>query len=720
MKKHKASKAKPKKLNFKMLLAGLALFLAVGGYALYRNSVEIPSINLADGLEAEEANFLKKTVKTGTGVVKAPLVKVTVQNAAKQDVTSTIRLNPNAKVDKNATEKEVKAAVEDIKTEVLANGIATNTQTGTVEQKILNEDEKNKIIESGITVAQSLVTPTSNLQSSATCSTNGAPVTYGTWVSTGDAYGDNNEGRKCVMCGEKGYEGSMDCRDVMAQGKPIVLPTGGGLAYTGYKEEISSCIGKKDGTFINIAVGQKGDAGYCGPDGKISSEIDAKTKLNEYCAKIKTNSTWDGSKCAAKTADKPADPAKDSTTCKDPLVLTPAGCFSREYLNAQKAAKDKALATAELATINLGLKPQDYDSCMFLIKGKSYLECVNQPIGTGYYVTIKGSRLVACPMPGGKSQMIDMSKGCETISGSVAAIAAKNVKFEDGTLANGGEITREISECRFGGSPYSTGEAGISQLSICNDYTGKAPSVSSNVDSGSKATNEATNTTFIPNDAPGIVNYDTAGGVAGFVAGFTASAGVCMVPVLVGGGLGIPASFACRWEAAIAGSYGGNKLGDYIYGKTQGTTNSPANDTEQITNVPPINYVQTTGSIIDGDKCSYPGQCASGYCRPSQWFNDSECGQPPKEVYFKDQVSSKGKYTESTHCTESTQCDSGLFCMKRIFGGNTCEKLEKTILKTKDQCYALGSPDGNYKDHCGLCPNGYSDTGDPTKRLICN
>lgn len=497
MKKRIVSKAKPKKINLKLIFAGLAVVLAVGGYALYRNSQEIPSINLADGLEAEEAAFLSKTIKTTTPAAPAPQIKVTTKNTAGQEVTKTVSVARVQKAAKDETE------MKKLKAEIAQTGIVVNKDNVVIKNETYIAPTSDENAGSGLP------------SSSATCQTLGAPVAYGTWVSTGEANGnkiDGVEGRNCVMCGEKGYEGSMDCRDVIAQGKPIVLPTGGGLAYTGYKETMSSCIAKVNGIFMNVAVGRKADSGYCGPDGVVYSEADTKAKLASFCGRVLPNSIWDGSKCVAKIAEATgnSNANQGDKPCEgDGLVMTADGkCHSQAFLDAQNSAGSaisaeaaaKALAAKELA---LAIASQSYAGkadCDKAIFGRSTLECyATGPLNSQTYaVRTKTTTYIACPMVSEsvKDVMVDLKKGCGTVPGSIAAAAAKNVKFVSGALI-GGETTKKLTDCRFGGTP-SRG-AGLSTEFICNDYTGKTPTTT---------TDETTTTTTTPvqnNSAPSSV-----------------------------------------------------------------------------------------------------------------------------------------------------------------------------------------------------------------------
>lgn len=78
---------------------------------------------------------------------------------------------------------------------------------------------------------------------------------------------------------------------------------------------------------------------------------------------------------------------------------------------------------------------------------------------------------------------------------------------------------------------------------------------------------QSQSSTSILSDAPGLVNVDTVGTIAGCVGGVVATFLPCSAP-LIGGILGLPASIVCRVAACTGFSMVGNKSGDIIYNIT--------------------------------------------------------------------------------------------------------------------------------------------------------
>ncbi len=106
MKKMKQRLRKKNKLSkLPSIMALLLIMLGLSGYLWYKNNVVTPSINLADGLDAEEAAFLQKSISkdkkfTSSGVASAPVVKVTVNKDNGEEYTSQVILkNVDPQVD---------------------------------------------------------------------------------------------------------------------------------------------------------------------------------------------------------------------------------------------------------------------------------------------------------------------------------------------------------------------------------------------------------------------------------------------------------------------------------------------------------------------------------------------------------------------------------------------------------------------------------------------
>lgn len=794
-----------KKSNWKALGILVAIIIGITGYVLYKNSATTPEIFAVknpikgNGLEAEEAAYIKKTtVKEGLGTAPAPVVKVTVEKDG-VEYSSNVSLKKKDEDNENTNDDNESGNnnVRDLAAQITNQVLTDNGQAPIV------YDAGKPVAEPAAPAAGQSGAPGST-PGTGTCSTAGSPVLEGTWVSTGRVFDDKNPAtddsaqRECVKCGGAGkYEGSMSCSSAFQQGLPMVLPTGGGRPYTGTDIAVKPCYVKSGGSFVQVGAGYSADNAVCTPDGNMTSlsakTEEGKSKVEElmggYCAAVKAGQVFKDGKC------QPSAPAttivtggnqggcnvgkKDDETwvteCKDgkPVEKKCVGegldfdangaCRSADLMAKEEIAKKEA-AALELAKKQLSsVGSKDFypssASCQAEIKGKSALECLVIPGGNGYYIAIHNTKLVACPMPNNKSQMQDFSNGkdCSSIPGSVAALAKANTDNPKGNLT-GGETTKNLTDCRFGGSP-SRG-TGLNTEFTCNDYTGKVPAKTetapaaantgltlaqksklnnpnspwsatnpvlvkkesdcpenSNIDSvylpndtgetyrctpkSTPAEGANTDTTsIIPPDAPGIVNYDTAGGVVGFFTRLSASAGVCSLPILLGGPVGFPASVACRWEAGIAGAIGGNKLGDYLYSKS---TTSPTEP--QVSQEPDAQASLTVkGNVKNGDKCSLPSECQTGYCAPSVFDGLSQrCEKPPTSA--NNQVSSNGKYLEKTTCKDSNQCEDDLFCMKRVIGGNTCEKIEKQTLKPTEQCtliFAFGD-----EKTCDHCPNEY-------------
>jgi hypothetical protein len=481
MKKHKVSKAKPKKFNFKMLLAGLALFLAVGGYALYRNSVEIPSINLADGVELEEAAYLSKTIKKSTPAAPAPQIKVTTKNTVGQEVTKTVSV---ARVQKAADDKSGKE-MEELKNDIVETGIVVNKGNVVV---------KNETAVASQPPAGNQLGSTPAVTGTGTCSTNGSPVQVGTWVATG-TYGSDDKGNskpgeeRCIQCvneGGKTYnnDNRAFCKDVVARGELVVLPKHQQTQnINGVEIKMVSCYADVGGgSYVLVAPGQetshKGKKGFCAPSGEIVDSLTNNKSFGDLCAArglVEKNG-----KCEQKPAnnDNQAVSGSDSKACSgEGMVLTADGkCVSEKFLNDQKASETKA---KELA---LAAAKQSYPGkteCDKAIAGTSTLECyATGPIGSQTFAVRAKSAssvtLISCPMENKnlKNQMIDIKLGCGALSGAVAAIEARNIKNPNGK--NLGGTSSLLSDCRYGGVPNDS-ETGYGTAYICYDYTKKLP-----------------------------------------------------------------------------------------------------------------------------------------------------------------------------------------------------------------------------------------------------
>ena len=237
--------------------------------------------------------------------------------------------------------------------------------------------------------------------------------------------------------------------------------------------------------------------------------------MNEYCAKIKTNSTWDGSKCAEKPPATGNNSGSDNSnkTCEPPLILTADGkCLSQKFIDAQKAsdakakadADAKALAMKELASAAAKKSYPGKTECDKAIVGTTTLECyVTGPIGSQTFAVRAKSAssvtLISCPMENKnlKNQMIDIKLGCGALSGAVAAIEARNIKNPDGTLT-GGETTSDPKDCKFGGSPPLTTDGKKLALGVvCNDSTGKPPANNTSTTSNGNQTSNYSNDTNV-------------------------------------------------------------------------------------------------------------------------------------------------------------------------------------------------------------------------------
>ncbi len=379
-KKTVSHKKSSKQFNWKVLLIAIVLGVGLVGYKIYAGMLTKPSINkiVSNGLDAEEAAFLQKSINkdkpASVGTAPAPVVKVTVQiPGSDKEVTSNVVLNKKDETD--AQDNVTNSIAEQIKTEVLAKGIVTNSEGTVVGGGFKTTNEVNGAARVGDAITNS-GTPGAGSSSSSggTCSTAGSPVLVGTWVSTGhvfekDGVVDSSQ-RECVQCGADGkYETSKDkvmsCSAAFQLGYPMVLPSGGGQVYTGKDIPVKPCFIKSGGGFVQVGTGYSADNSVCTPDGNMTS-LSAKTDtgksladelMSGYCSAIKSGQISKDGKCqptAPVVTSNPSSNTPLATTeaCVPPLVKTADGkCHSQSFLDAQKAAEAKAKSAAETARL---------------------------------------------------------------------------------------------------------------------------------------------------------------------------------------------------------------------------------------------------------------------------------------------------------------------------------------------------------------------------------
>jgi len=304
-KKKSIIKQSKRKFNFKIFL--LLLVLCLGGYFLYKNLASPADIYVVtgDGLEAEEAAFIKKTtVKKGA---PAPVVKVTVERPDGQQFTSKVTLKKsdnaeNEDTNNNGKKNETSDFAAQISNQVLKDN-------GEAPLVYANGTPVQSAIDSPSQQAGATVTTTNG----GTCSAGGSPVLEGTWVATGRIYNDDSSQRECVKCGAGGkYEGSMSCSAAFKQGLPMVLPTGGGVPYTGKDISVKACFIKVNGSFVQVGAGYSSDGSVCTPDGKMTKSTDALGLMDKYCKDANPTFVYKDGKCQDNSAQIALEAAKKS------------------------------------------------------------------------------------------------------------------------------------------------------------------------------------------------------------------------------------------------------------------------------------------------------------------------------------------------------------------------------------------------------------------------
>lgn len=87
---------KNKQFKLPLIIPIFLVVVTLAGLLWYKNNAVTPSINLADGLDAEEAAFLQKSIAkdkgTSVGTAPAPVVKVTVKKKNGDEVTGKVVL----------------------------------------------------------------------------------------------------------------------------------------------------------------------------------------------------------------------------------------------------------------------------------------------------------------------------------------------------------------------------------------------------------------------------------------------------------------------------------------------------------------------------------------------------------------------------------------------------------------------------------------------------
>lgn len=281
-------KKSPHKSYKSIIFAVFVALVMLGGYASYKNLAKPASINVADGLEAEEAAYIQKaTVKSNQA--PAPVVKVTVKGPDGQDHTSAVILN---KTEKKNDQGETVSIADQIKTEVIAKGIITDEKGVVVGGGSLNQPSAS---------TDPLVTAPGAV--GGTCSVNGANLPSNKFVPTGYGVTTDQDGkttrctaagcaqRECVLLNSDCTHGEVIACDVAYARDPssVVFPTNAGKEYTGngpsYK---NNCFDKSGTTHLSGSL-EGGDLCYDGKwVSKDAADFDEKMALG-----CKTGQTYD-------------------------------------------------------------------------------------------------------------------------------------------------------------------------------------------------------------------------------------------------------------------------------------------------------------------------------------------------------------------------------------------------------------------------------------------
>jgi len=490
-----------KLIRWKFFALTLIIILGITFYLWYSTNFTIPSINLADGLEAEEAAYIQKnTVKKNANPATVPIVKVTVKDGSGQEKTKHVSLNAFTPKNNETTQDQ---AIQRVKEDVVETGIPDNT---VINNQVPSTNTDNQ----------------TEIGGSCGGGFKGVSIGSGQWAQTG--YALEKDGAKCKEnCVDKPREciqclnGKYDETEICGEGKAVNYITRPDESLAGGVAKANCYIGS-----VIYSTGTSIKDKWC-YNGLWGTQDDYNQGKNNDCIALNNNSAWNGNACVINTPPPPTLPdpteeeiAKAATECKKmgryhifnsldcgvAIPIPPKPPLNTQY---ESSNCDNNVKSNEKC-VPVNVKTSD---------GENHTKYMIVPIDSTAQITI--------------------------------------------------DPTRKYFKFKFG---PSSGEA---------DYI--APGAAA-----PESPNSATpNTDTMLSDAPGIINYDTAGGIAGFVTGLTVSAAPCTIPLVVAGPFGLPSSIGCRWSAAIAGATGGNKLGDYLYNKTQSssTANSEVTNTQQ-------------------------------------------------------------------------------------------------------------------------------------------
>lgn len=296
------------------------------------------------------------------------------------------------------------------------------------------------------------------------CKTLGSSVKPGTWVATGseltNADGEKVKGtRACIKCTGTSKDGwsydtktTYDCKDLIADGQPVVLPPSATQAYTGFPDKVDGqtlgpCFTK--GGVFQLPFGQKDEetGNYCSLGGKLQPQAIFTDDMNKACATKDENFVFDlaSNRCGlsnetketTKQVESPyaaADPNDRSTgiTCKQQ-----AEAINKSGSNAWVECVTKVIDGKKVETVHTDFCPkfEVYNSEKKCIPDPNKKEESKTPPNTA---SLTGSNNVECG-PGYKRNDLG---GCDLVFDT-----ANNKKREDAKKACDGTIDPQTGFC---------------------------------------------------------------------------------------------------------------------------------------------------------------------------------------------------------------------------------------------------------------------------------
>lgn len=429
-----------------------------------------------------------------------------------------------------------------------------------------------------------------------TCSTNGSPVCWGSYASTGQYLKDKPTEYECRLCGDNGsggvqFMGSESCKKLLTENKPVVLgfdanPAGLGVSVA----HTAPCFSKRGGDWVLAPVGSKGEGEnenkYCDMSGNwVVKAPEIKLTPSGAVNRIKADVA------VGKSSSTPLKPNKTALECAKEaapgMVVTLASGEATNLIQGNVGVPG-LVSTLIQGTINGVATVVDCtnsnDPKIAICRGGVDVDGNCIPVandlntgaefkvaGNGIRLGVNNDGTINSPVAVNPNSILGGFGGC--IVGGASAIMFGPIGMAAGCAAGVGagvgistlypssktpDNLNTGFDIKLLGRGVSVGKTnGGESVNLVNEGSLDFPN-------GSTESNEGV---FGSPDAPGVVNYDTVGQGVGFATGVVATGPLCTIPLVLGVP-GLPLSALCRLGAGVMFAAGGNKVGDYFYQAT--------------------------------------------------------------------------------------------------------------------------------------------------------